>query len=112
MTEVFTIHTVYFELFGKYLDFTFEVFGGKASFAEGTGQSVGGCYEFDARICEFAHQAGHEDGIAGVVKLEFVNADELVPTERFYGFAEGEGTNQVGVFDEGTEGFGSVNIVP
>ena len=81
-------------------------------FRSGTGQSVGGRYEFDARICEFAHQAGHEDSIAGVVKFEFVNANELVPTERFYGFAEGEGTNQVGVFNESTEGFGPVNIVP
>lgn len=109
---VFAVDADDVELVGEDLDFAFEVGGGESAFAEGAGEGVGGGDEFDTGFCEFAHEAGHEDGVAGVVEFEFVDADEFVGGEGFYGFAEGEGADEVGVFDEGAEGFGALDGVP
>lgn len=112
MAEVFAVDPDDVELVGKDLDFTLEVHGCEAAFAQGTRQCVGGSRQLYAGVGQFAHQAGHQHSVAGIIEFEFVNADKLVVAEGFDGLPERERAYEVGVFNERTEGLGTRRPVP
>ena len=63
---------------GQPLDLAQEVGGGEPALAELAGQRVGGGGERDAGLAQPAEQGGHQHGVAGVVQLELVDAQQGV----------------------------------
>ena len=92
------------EVRGQALDLAQEVGGGEPALAELAGQGVGGGGERDARVDQLAEQGGDQDGVARVVQLELVDAQQPVPGEGLHGLLEAERADQVRQLDEGAEG--------
>ena len=91
------------EVRGQALDLAQEVGGGEAALAELAGQRVGGGGERHARVDQLAEQGGDEDGVARVVQLELVDAQQPVAAEGLHGLLEAERADEVGQLDEGAE---------
>lgn len=112
VAEVLAVDPHHVELIGQNLDLALEVDGGEAAVAQRTRKRVGRRCQLDAGVGQLPHQPGHEDGIARIIKLELVNADELVVAERFNRLAEGERPHEVGVFNKGAKGLRARRRVP
>ncbi len=91
------------EVGGQALDLAQEVGRREPALAELAGQRVGGGRERHARLDQLAEQRGDEHGVAGVVQLELVDAQQTVAAERLHGLLEPERTDQVGQLHEGAE---------
>ena len=85
---------------GERLDLTQEVLGGEPALSQRSGQGVRRGGERDPAVGELAQQAGHQDGVARVVQLELVDADEAPGGEGLDGGQEAEGADEVGVLHE------------
>lgn len=86
------------------LDLAQEVGGREPALAELARERVGGGGERDARLDQLAEQRRDQDGVARVVQLELVDAQQPVPGEGPHRLLEAEGADQVGQLDEGAEG--------
>lgn len=104
MAVVLPVDPQWPEVGGEALDLAEEVDGGEAALAELAGQGVGGGGERHARFDQLAEQAGDEDGVARVVELELVDAEEPVLAEGLHRLLEAERADQIGQLDEGAEG--------
>src|SRR5690606_14043632 len=98
---VLAVHAQGLEAVGERLDLALEVLGGEPALAERVGQRVRRRGERDAAVGELAHETGHQRGVARVVELELVDADELLGAQGLDRLVEAEGPHEVGVLDEG-----------
>lgn len=101
---VLTVDPQWTELGAQALDLAQEVGGGEAALAELAGQRVGGGGQRHTGIHQLAEQGGDQDGVAGVVQFELVDAQQLVLAEGAYGLLEAERAHEVRQLDEGAEG--------
>ena len=86
------------------LDLAPEVVRGEAPLTQRVRQRVRRGGEPDAAVDELAQQARHEHGVAGVVELELVHADQAEPGQPLDGPAEAQRADEMGVLDERPEG--------
>jgi hypothetical protein len=85
------------------LDLAHEIGRGEPALTELAGQRVGGGGECNARVDELAEQGGDQDGVAGVVELELVDAQQPVAGQGLDGLLEPEGADEVGQLHERAE---------
>ncbi len=76
---------------------------GEPALAELARQGVGGGGERHARVDQLAEQGGDEDGVARVVELELVDAQQAVAGQGLDRLLEAEGADQVRQLHEGAE---------
>lgn len=85
------------------LDLAQEVGRREPALAELARQRVGGGGEGDARVDELAEQGRYEDGVAGIVQLELVDAQQTVARKGLDRLLEAEGADEVRQLHEGAE---------
>ena len=94
------VHAQHLEARRQRLDLAQEVGGGEAALAELVRQRVGGRGQLHAAVGQPGEQRGDQDGVAGVVELELVDADQREVGQPLHRGGEAEGADQAGVLDE------------
>ena len=100
------------EVGGQRVDLAQEVGGGEPALAERVRRRVRGGGDAGAARHELAEEAGHEHGVARVVELELVDADEPRPAQQLDRLRVAERADERRVLDEGAEVLRPVRDVP
>lgn len=103
MAVVLAVDAQRAEVGGQALDLAQEVDRRETALAELAREGVGGGGQGHTGVDELAEQGRHENGVAGVVELELVDAQQPVAGEGLDGLLEAQGADEVRQLDEGAE---------
>ena len=100
---VLAVDAQHLEPRGERLDLPEEVLGREAALTERSGQGVRRRRDRDVAVSELTQESRHQHGVARVVELELVDADQVLVAERLDGRGEPERSDEVRVLDERAE---------
>src|SRR5688572_16246937 len=112
VTKVDTVDSQRGELSGHGVDLAKKVLRGEASLPQCIRRGVRGGSDTGTAVDELGQQPGHQPGVARIVQLELVDADQGGPPQGLDSFGITQGTNQSGVLDEGAEVLSALGLVP